>query len=208
MSTAIAWSILYFGGDSPIGVTSESDRINFVVTIIFEAHATSVDNEKDISSGHADPELSDLGVKQAHELGERYADDHLDAIFCSDLQRSYKTAETAFKERGLPIIKDSRLRECDYGDLTQHPSEEVNAEKPKRISVPFPNGESYEQTSARMKAFLQDLLKNYEGKRVMIIGHRATQYGLEHWVKGVPLPEAVTASWQWQPGWEYKLDNL
>ena len=179
-----------------------------MVTIIFEAHATSVDNEKDIASGHADPELSELGVKQARELGERYASDRFDAIFCSDLQRSYKTAEIAFKDRGLPIIKDQRLRECDYGDLTQHPSKEVNAEKPKHITVPFPNGESYEQTSARMKAFLQDLLKDYEGKRVMVIGHRATQYGLEHWIKGVPLLKAVIAPWQWQPGWEYRLEKI
>lgn len=179
-----------------------------MVAIIFEAHATSVDNEKDIASGHADPELSNLGVKQARELGERYADEHFDAIFCSDLKRSYKTAEIAFEDRGFPIIKDRRLGECDYGDLTQRPSEEVNAEKPKRISVPFPNGESYEQTSVRMKSFLQDLLKNYEGKKVMIIGHRATQYGLEHWIKGVSLLEAVTAPWQWQPGWEYQLEKI
>lgn len=179
-----------------------------MVTIIFEAHATSVDNEKDISSGHADPELSELGIRQAQKLGERYASDHFDAVFCSDLERSYKTAGIAFKDREFPILKDPRLRECDYGDLTQHPSEKVNAEKPKRIATPFPNGESYEQTSARMKTFLQDLLKDYEGKRVMIIGHRATQYGLEHWIKGVPLLEAVTAPWQWQPGWEYKLKKI
>lgn len=179
-----------------------------MVGIIFEAHATSVDNEKNLSSGHADPELSDLGVKQARELGERYTHDHFDAIFCSDLKRSFKTAELAFKDRGFPTIKDPRLRECDYGDLTQHPGAEVSAEKRKHISVPFPNGESYEQTSVRMKAFLQDLLKNYEGKKVMIIGHRATQYGLEHWIKGVPLPEAVTTPWQWQPGWEYKLEKI
>jgi broad specificity phosphatase PhoE len=179
-----------------------------VVTIIFEAHSTSVDNEKAVSSGHADPELSELGAKQSRELGERYASDHFDAIFCSDLQRSYKTAEIAFKDRGFPIIKDQRLRECDYGDLTQHPSKEVNAEKPKRITNPFSNGESYEQASVQMKSFLQDLHKNYEGKRVMIIGHRATQYGLEHWLKGVSLLEAVTAPWQWQPGWEYKLEKI
>ena len=36
-----------------------------------------------------------------------------------------------------------------------------------------------------MKSFLEELLKNYDGKKVMIIGHRATQYGLEHWIKGL-----------------------
>jgi broad specificity phosphatase PhoE len=151
--------------------------------------------------------LSELGIKQSHELGERYKNDHFDAIFCSDLLRSYKTAELAFGNK-FPIIKDARLRECDYGDLTCHPSSEVDAEKPKRISVPFPNGESYEDTAKRMKSFLENLLKNYDGKKVMIVGHRATQYGLEHWVKGVPITEAVTAPWKWQPGWTYILEKI
>jgi len=59
-----------------------------------------------------------------------------------------------------------------------------------------------------MKAFLQHLLKEYDGKRVIIIGHRATQYGLEHWLNVVPLGEAVTAPWSWQPGWAYELELI
>lgn len=178
-----------------------------MITIIFESHSTTIDNEKHISSGHFDAELSELGIKQSKELGERYKNEHLEVIFCSDLQRSYKTAEIAFGNK-YPIIKDARLRECDYGDLTQHPSAEVDAEKSKRISIPFPNGESYEQTCARIKNFLQELIKGYDGKKVMIIGHRATQYGLGHWIKGVNILEAVTAPWKWQPGWIYNLDIL
>jgi len=178
-----------------------------MITIIFEPHSTTFDNEAHRASGHNDVELSELGIKQSEELGQRYKDDNFDAIFCSDLQRAYKSAEIAFGNK-YPIIKDARLRECDYGDLTQHPGDEVAAEKPKRISEPFPNGESYEQTSERMKSFLEDLKKNYDGKRVMIIGHRATQYGLEHWIKKLPLEEIVPAPWKWQPGWTYLFDSL
>lgn len=176
-----------------------------MVTIVFEAHATSLDNEVRLASGHNDVELSGLGKKQAKELGERYKNQKFDAIFCSDLQRSYKTAEIAFGEKFL-IIKDSRFRECDYGDLTQHPSSEVDPEKINRIKTPFPNGESYEETSERMKSFLDDLLKNYNNKKVMIIGHRATQYGLEHWIKGLSLEKIISAPWSWQPGWTYHLE--
>lgn len=178
-----------------------------MVTIIFESHATSLDNEAHLSSGHFDGELSSLGKKQAKELGERYKNDHFEAIFCSDLQRSYKSAELAFGKR-FKILKDKRLRECDYGDLTRHPSEEVEPVKAKYIKKPFPNGESYEQTADRMKEFLKDLLKDHDGKKVMIIGHRATQYGLDHWIKGISLKKAVTDTWKWQPGWEYLLKAL
>lgn len=166
-----------------------------MVTIIFEAHGTTFDNEAHRASGGNDVALSTLGEQQPHEMGERYKDDHFDAIFCSDLKRATDSAKLAFEGR-FQIIHDKRLRECDYGDLTQHPSKEVDAEKPKRIHEPFPNSESYEQTSARMKSFLDDLKKNYEGKRVMIIGHRATQYGLEHWILGKPLEEVIPAPWK------------
>jgi len=175
-----------------------------MITIIFEAHGTTFDNEAHLSSGHNDVALSPLGIEQSKRMGVRYENDHFDAIFCSDLQRAYKSAEIGFGDK-WPIIQDSRLRECDYGDLTQHPSEEVDIEKPKRIDTPFPNGESYAQTTERMRSFLNDLKRDYEGKRVMVIGHRATQYGLEHLINGVPLEELVSSKFTWQPGWEYTL---
>jgi broad specificity phosphatase PhoE len=175
-----------------------------MTTIIFEAHGTTFDNEAHLSSGWNDVALSPLGIKQSGEMGERYKNDHFDAIFCSDLQRAYKSAEIGFGNK-WPIIQDKRLRECNYGDFTQHPSEEVDVQKPLRITEPFPNGESYTETTARMKSFLEDLKKNYVGKRVMIIGHRATQYGLDNLINGVPLEKLTTTHFKWQPGWKYEL---
>lgn len=175
-----------------------------MITVIFEAHGTTFDNEVSLSSGCNDVSLSPLGIKQSEEMGERYKDDYFDVIFCSDLQRSYKSAEVGFGNK-WPIIKDTRLRECDYGDFTQYPSEEVDKQKYLRIKEPFPNGESYEQTTERMRSFLADLKSKHEGKRVMIIGHRATQFGLENLINKVPLEELTRTHFKWQPGWEYKI---
>ena len=41
---------------------------NNMVTIVFEAHSTSLDNEKHLSSGWNDVELSPLGIEQARDL--------------------------------------------------------------------------------------------------------------------------------------------
>jgi alpha-ribazole phosphatase/probable phosphoglycerate mutase len=117
-------------------------------------------------------------------------------IFCSDLQRSYKTAEIAFSNRDIPIIQDQRLRECNYGDYTQKDSDIVTEMKQKYILTPFPNGESYTQTTERIKDFLQDLIKNYDNKIIMIIGHRATQYALENLINNIPLATIVPTPWQ------------
>lgn len=178
-----------------------------MVTIIFEPHSTTLDNEAHKASGHNDVELSETGEKQAKEMGERYKEKRFDAIFCSDLQRAYKTARLAFDQK-FPVIQDGRLRECDYGDFTGRPKDEIDAEKPRRISTPFPNGESYEQVSARMKSFLYDLFQKYEGKTVLIIGHQGTHYGLKQWAKGLTLKQAVAEPLVWQPGWTYQLERL
>ena len=138
-----------------------------MVTIIFESHATSVDNEAHLASGHFDAELSELGKTQAKELGQRYAQKRPAAVFCSDLQRSFHTGELAFSSQGVKVYQDKRLRECDYGELTRHPSAEVESRKAEFVSQPFPQGESYEQTTAHMKEFLAELMKNYQNKTVM-----------------------------------------
>lgn len=175
------------------------------VKIIFEAHGTTFDNEAHRSSGWNDVALSPLGEEQSRELGQRYKGKHLDVVFCSTLQRSVKTAELAFPKNKVQIIPDERLRECNYGQLTQAPSDQVDAEKPQRISTPFPDGESYEQTTKRMGEFLDEVKLKLDGATIMIIGHRATQYGLEYWINHRSLESIITAPWKWQPGWEYTL---
>ena len=114
----------------------------------------------------------------------------------------------AFGTTKFPIIQDERLWECNYGDLTQASSEIVDKEKPQRINTPFPNGESYQETTARMKSFLEDLLKDYNDKKVMIIGHRATQYGLDNLIQDVSLEELTSSVFKWQPGWTYLFESL
>lgn len=176
-----------------------------MVTIIFESHGTTFDNENNISSGLNDTDLSPLGEKQAKELGDRRKKDKFDAIFCSDLMRSRRTAEIAFVGKKIPIFSDARLQECNYGDFNGYPRDEIEPLKKDHVYRPFPNGESFEEISDRMKKFLDDLLMNYDGKKVLIIGHRATQYGLERWANTIDLKEAVTRPWKWQPGWEYHI---
>ena len=175
-----------------------------MITIIFEPHSTTLDNEAKRSSGWNDIELSELGVKQCIELLDRSRDRNLDAIFTSDLQRAYKSAVPTAEELRIPIYVDRRLRECNYGDLTQVDKHIVDEQKAERVTTPFPNGESYEQCINRMKEFLDWLKENFDSKTVMIIRHRATQYGLEHYLKNKDLVTCVTEPWAWQPGWTYE----
>lgn len=173
--------------------------------VIFEPHATTLDNEAKRASGWNDVALSPKGEQQANELGGRYKLEELDAVYSADLQRGYRTAQLAFP--GIDTQKlfiDWRLRECDYGDMTLASRDELNADKTTRIAKPFPNGESYEQTMQRMKSFIDDLRqKNFQ--RVLIIGSRATHYGFDVWLEDKTLEELLSAEFVWQPGWKYEL---
>jgi alpha-ribazole phosphatase/probable phosphoglycerate mutase len=58
-----------------------------------------------------------------------------------------------------------------------------------------------------MRSFLDELLPAYEGKRVLVIGHSATRWALEHLLEGKPLEELVDAPFAWQEGWTYTLHS-
>ena len=176
-----------------------------MVTIWFEPHSTTTDNEAKLASGWNDVDLSETGMEQTIEPVQRSAERGIEVIFSSDLQRAVKTATPTATKMKIPIYIDKRLRECDYGELTQQPKQVVEKQKANRIDEPFPGGESYESCMARMGEFLSWLKKDFDGKTVMVVGHRATQYGLEHHIKGVKIKDAVTAPWAYQPGWRYEL---
>ena len=175
--------------------------------LLFETHATTLDNEAGLASGHFDVELSATGEDQARALGVRRQHDALAAVFCSDLRRAFRTAEIAFAHRALPIVRDARLRECDYGTLTHRPVQEIEAQRAAHLATPFPKGESYEQVTWRVAAWLDEATSAYARQTVLVVGHRATFYALEHLIKGVPLHEAVISTWKWQPGWAYQLTS-
>ena len=165
-----------------------------MIEIWCAGHAQTHDNVAGVASGHGDVALTDEGRNHARTvLRERYANESFDVIFTSDTQRAYDTARLIFEGRGIPIVQDVRLRQCDYGDLTGRPQSEIAAARTAAIAAPFSNGESYQQVAQRMCAFLDDLSHHHDGKRVMIIGHRATFWTLRHWLKSVALADAVGA---------------
>lgn len=177
------------------------------LVIIFETHATSLDNESGLASGWFDVALSATGEEQARRLGVRRRDDELAAVFCSDLTRSWHTAQLAFADRDVPIMRDTRLRECNYGALTRRPTLEIEAQRAAYISRPFPDGESYEQVAARVSDWLAEISNRFWGHTVLLIGHRAIHHAFEHLVRHVPMNESLSAPWQWQPGWTYRVQH-
>jgi 2,3-bisphosphoglycerate-dependent phosphoglycerate mutase len=178
------------------------------IQVVFETHSTSVDNERGIATGWLEGELSAVGREQAVRLGERRRDDAIDAVFISDLRRAVETAELAFAGSELPIQRDGRLRECNYGDWNGMPRARLEAEQLQRIDVPFPGGESWREAVHRHGRFLNELASRRDVRRVLLIGHVGTRWALEHRVNGVPLEQLAVEPFAWREGWEYVLEEM
>ena len=111
----------------------------------------------------------------------------------------------AFEGLPFPILLDWRLRECDYGDLTRIPRASCTWTALGTSTSRIPTARAGGRRSRAVGRFLTDLPTRWDGRRVLVIGHVATRWGLEHFLNGVPLEDLVDADFQWQEGWEYVL---
>jgi len=176
------------------------------VEIIYFVHGTTTDNEANRATGHAPGKLSELGIQQAKDLGDKI-EEEFDALYCSDLQRALKSANLAFGDQ-CNIRTDERLRECDYGEMTRN---EFTWGLKNYKETPYPGGESYEEVEERISDFLDYLVENHEGEKVALLSHQAPQLALEVLTKNKTWEEAIETDWreagEWQPGWKYKVEN-
>lgn len=175
--------------------------------IIYFVHGTTTDNAAKLCSGWKEAMLNDLGKEQALNLGNVIRDKKIefDVIFTSDLKRAIDSSDIAFPN--YEKIRDSRLRECNYGSLDgEHKSLVIYEE---HIEENFPDGESLLDVEMRVRNFLEDVKSNYSGKVVGIVAHRAPQLALEVITKNISWEEAIKNDWRktgdWQPGWEYTI---
>lgn len=72
------------------------------------------------------------------------------------------------------------------------------------ITNKFPEGESYEDVKTRIANFLEFLKKNYVGKSVAIVAHKAPQISLDVLIKGKTWKQSLAEDWRktkaWKPG--------
>lgn len=175
------------------------------VEVVFETHATSEDNERGIATGWLGGTLSEVGRRQAAELGARRRGGRFDAVYASDLWRAVETAQIAFGGSGIPVLLDWRVGECDYGELNGMPRRLLDRERLRRLDEPWPHDESWRGAVARVDGFLDELAASRPRQRVVLIGPVATRWALDRRVRGVPLERLAAEDFDWQPGWTYGL---
>jgi broad specificity phosphatase PhoE len=53
--------------------------------------------------------------------------------------------------------------------------------------------------------FLEELARDWDGTRVLVVGHSATRWALDHLLAGAALHDLVAAPFDWREGWSYEL---
>ena len=146
-------------------------------SIWFVRHAQSEYNKQKLFTGWHDPDLTDHGIKKAHELKEDLDGIIFSHVFSSPLKRAHETAKILVKEDS--IIVDERLKERSYGDWSAKNKEQVKAIEGEEnyraarrgwITSP-PNGESLKDVSERVRPFIDDLPD--EGN-ILVVSHGNT----------------------------------
>lgn len=177
------------------------------VLIKYIVHGTTTDNLEKLSTGWNPGELSEKGIMQGITLAKTIENEKIDIVFCSDLKRAVESAKLNFYNREIEIIKDKRIRECNYGDYNGKDSKLANYEA--HITEHFPNGECLLDVEKRIQDFLNFLKKNYDGKIVAIVAHKAPQLAIDKITNNKTWEQALASDWRiehkWQPIWNYTV---
>lgn len=129
-------------------------------------------------SGRANPELTELGKKQALAAAQALADTHIDAVVCSPLRRCQQTAAAVVEGRELHVETVDDLIEVDFGRWEGKTFAEADAADPelharwlKDTSVACPGGESLRAVHRRVSAARRELQQRFAGQTVLVVSH-------------------------------------
>ena len=133
-------------------------------------------------AGYTDVDLNEEGFRQVEKLAKRLADEKINAVYSSDLQRAIDTAKGAVSGRDIEIETCFELREMNFGDAEEMTFAELNEQYPDLArsvmnvdsGLSFPGGESFANFVERVRIFLKILEQYNEDHTVLIVSHGAT----------------------------------
>ena len=147
--------------------------------IIAIRHGETAWNVDSRLQGHLDIPLNDVGLWQARQAALALADEPIDAIYSSDLQRAWVTARAIAETTQAPLTAHQGLRERSFGVLQGHTFEELEAKEPeqayrwrKRDPAFAPEGgESLIALRERITTTTYALAAQHVGGQIVLVAH-------------------------------------
>jgi 2,3-bisphosphoglycerate-dependent phosphoglycerate mutase len=154
--------------------------------LVLVRHGESEWNRRNLFTGWKDPDLSPRGIEEAHAAGARLNREGLifAVAFTSELRRAQHTLDIILVELGqadLPIHRDVRLNERDYGALSGLNKDDARkrwGEEQVRLwrrsyDIAPPEGESLKDTAARVLPHYEQAIapELAAGRNVLVVAH-------------------------------------
>jgi broad specificity phosphatase PhoE/RimJ/RimL family protein N-acetyltransferase len=170
-----------------------------MVRLLLARHGETTWNLERRYQGHGDSPLSALGEEQARGLSAGLAGERLDAIYASDLERAWRTAEVVAGRHDLGVVRDPSWRELAYGAWEGLTREEIAVRFPeewaRRQADPAhatpPGGESRFALQRRAVAAVERVRARHAGQTVLVVTHSGLLMALGAWLHGVDLGAGV-----------------
>jgi broad specificity phosphatase PhoE len=121
--------------------------------------------------------LNDAGRSEAGQLAKGLANEGIQKIFSSPLERCRETAEPLSKKLSVEVQIADALLEVDFGDWTDkkfaelEPTEHWKRWNYFRGGVRAPNGETMIEVQSRVVGFIQKLHDQFPNERIALFSH-------------------------------------
>jgi broad specificity phosphatase PhoE len=172
-------------------------KIIEMTTVYLIRHGEVAGNEgpEQTYAGRTDFPLNARGLQQAAALETALREVHLDAIYCSGLQRTRQTAEGVAHYHQLNITADAAWDEVDYGEWEELTVPQIEAgwgslwqkRQADPVHVRAPGGENYLDLWQRLEPAWRRLLLDHAGQSVAVFAHKGSIRILLAILLGMPL---------------------
>ncbi len=161
-------------------------------------HASKDEKFKNIWTGQIDAPLSDKGKKESEELGEKLNSQNInfDVIISSKMKRCAETAKIVKSKlhNNPELLFFEELKEMTHGEIDGLTEEDITKNYPKIIKSwnndedpVFPKGENFKMVEDRIMPIIDSILKKYEHKNILFIGHKSVNMVLVGNMLRMPL---------------------
>ena len=129
--------------------------------------------------GQSDIPLNATGHQQAARVAAELVTANFSAIYSSDLSRAYETALALSRISGLPVQRETRLREIHQGewqglreiDIQSRYGNAFQERKQQPLHIAPPGGETVVQVRDRVVSAVNDICIMHPHERVALVSH-------------------------------------
>ncbi len=119
-----------------------------------------------------DPELTDLGHRQALAMAEMMAAEHFDALYVSPMARARQTSKPLEVALGLDAGVVDGVQEFDAEDHSYIPIEDMKADKEMwRRYLEEQQAEDMSTFAETVVKSVEDIIGGHRGQRVAVVCH-------------------------------------